>query len=172
MLCMFAWVLAATLVAPARAADPTPGSAAQAVALFLQSCVRYAGDTAGLRQAVQQGGYPEVPADHADEYLDGLPGAAYDVSGGQLALVLVSQDSGSCSVLADGVRGADVIKALEAGLRVARIVFTATDDAPEPQTGDLNNREYAASRDQQSWHMLVSTVKDPAGGTAILTTNP
>lgn len=172
MIRMLPLVLAAALTMPARGAEPAPDSAAQAVALFLQSCVRYAGDTTGLREAAQQAGYPEVSADHTDEYLDGLPGAAYDASGGRLALVLVSQDSGSCSVMADNVRGPDVVKELEAGLRAAGIAFTGSNDLPDPQTKDLDNREYAASRGGQSWQMLVSTVKDPAGGAAMLTTNP
>lgn len=165
-------VLIALAGKPAGAADVPPDSAARAVALFMQSCVRFAGDTQGLRDWIKTAAYQEVPATRADDFLDGLPGAAYDASGGKLALVLVSEDAGSCSVVADTVKGAELIDALEKDLRGAKITFTATDDPPEPQVRDLNNREYAASADQRSWHMLVSTVKNPAGGEAVLTTNP
>lgn len=157
---------------PASAVDVAPDSAARAVALFMQSCVRFAGDTQGLRDWVKNTGYPEVPASRADDFLDGLPGAAYDASGGKLSMVLVSDDGGSCSVVADAVKGAELIEALEKDLRGAKITFTATDDPPDPQIKDLNNREYTASAEQRNWHMLVSTVKDPAGGEAVLTTNP
>ncbi|MGH7156207.1 MAG: NMCC_0638 family (lipo)protein [Acetobacteraceae bacterium] len=165
-------VLVALGATPAGAVDATPDSAAGAVALFMQSCVRFATDTQGLRDWVKTAGFPEVPASRADDFLDGLPGAAYDASGGKLSMVLVSEDAGSCSVVADAVKGPELIGALEQNLRGAKINFTATDDPPDPQVKDLNNREYSASADQRSWHMLVSTVKDPAGGEAVLTTNP
>jgi hypothetical protein len=35
----------------------------------------------------------------------------------------------------------------------------------------LAHREYLASQGQQQWLLLVSTVKDPAGGQAMLTAN-
>lgn len=165
-------VLLALGATPAGAVDATPDRAADAVALFMRSCVRFAGDTQGLRDWVKSTGFPEVPATRVDDFLDGLPGAAYDASGGKLSMVLVSDDGGSCSVVADAVKGPELIAALENGLRGAKINFTATDDPPDPQVTDLNNREYAASADQRSWHMLVSTVKNPAGGEAVLTTNP
>ena len=164
--------LIALVAKPAVAIDVAPDSAARAVALFMQSCVRFAGDTQGLRDWIKTAAYPEVPASRADDFLNGLPGGAYDASGGKLSLVLVSEDGGSCSVVADTVKGAELIDVLEKVLRGAKINFTATDDPPDPQVKDLNNREYAASADQRSWHMLVSTVKDPAGGEAMLTTNP
>jgi hypothetical protein len=153
-------------------ADSGSDTATQAVALFMRHCLQFAGDTTALRNSVKAEGYQEVSAEHADDFLDGLPGAAYDASHGSLALVLVSQDSGSCSVVADNARGQDVVTNLDATLRAAKIEFTSTDDPPDANTKDLNNREYAASRAQQSWHMLISTVKDPAGGAAMLTMNP
>ncbi len=164
--------LAIVLAAPTQAADATPDPTTLGVSLFLASCVGFAGDSTGLRSWVSHAGYPEVPADRADEYLEGMPGAAYDASRGNYALVLVSEDSGSCSVVIDQAKGSQVIAALDKGLREANVTFTATDDTADPLQKDLNNREYAASAAGRSWHMLVSTAKDPAGGEAVLTTNP
>ena len=134
-------LLVAALAGPPVPADPVPDSATPLVALFMRSCVSFAGDATSLRQWVARTNLPEVPADHTDEFLNGLPGAAYDASGGTLALVLISQDDGSCSVIADSARGADVVTSLDATLRAANIAFTTADDAPDAQTKDLNNRD-------------------------------
>lgn len=169
-------ILAAVAVTSATAAaapvDPAANAAGQAVSLFMQSCVRFPDDRAALQAWIRQAGYPEIPADHANEFLGGLPGAAYDASGGALSLVIVQQDSGSCSVVADHADSRGVVRDLEQSLHAANVAFTATDDPPDPQTADLNNREYTASARGTSWHMLVSTAKDPGGGAALLTTNP
>jgi len=161
-----------SLTAAAPAAGPAQDSAGKAVGLFMRSCVRFPADRTALQAWIKQAGFPEVPADHADEFLNGLPGAAYDASGGTLSLVIVSQDSGSCSVVAGHASGSGLVQELERSLHAANIAFTATDDPPDPQTADLNNREYTVPAQDGAWHMLVSTVKDPAGGAALLTTNP
>ena len=162
----------AVVASVTAAAAPVRDSAGQAVSLFMQSCVRFPTDRTGLQAWIKQAGYPEVPADHADEFLNGLPGAAYDASGGSLSLVIVSQDSGSCSVVADHASGPGLVQELDRSLHAANIAFTAADDPPDPQTADLNNREYTVPAQDGAWHMLVSTAKNPAGGAALLTTNP
>jgi hypothetical protein len=172
-----AWILPVVavvgpLTAGAVPADQTQDAAGQTVSLFMQSCVRFPSDRTALQAWIKKAGYPEVPADHADEFLNGLPGAAYDASGGALSLVIVSQDSGSCSVVADHASGPSLVRELESRLHAANITFTAADDPPDPQTKDLNNREYTVPGQDGAWHMLVSTAKDPAGGAALLTTNP
>ncbi len=160
--------------ASAAAAQPlqVQDAAGQAVSLFMRSCVRFPSDRVALQAWIKQAGYPEVPADHADEFLNGLPGAAYDASGGTLSLVIVSQDSGSCSVVADHASGPGLVQELDRSLHAANITFTAADDPPDPHTADLNNREYTVPGQDGAWHMLISTAKNPAGGAALLTTNP
>lgn len=153
-------------------ADQPPDPAGRAVSLFMQGCIGALGDMPALRSWVEHAGLPEVPSDRADEFLNGLPGAAYDASAGQLALVLVAQDDGSCSVVMDNANGPDLVRDLEQTMRAENITFTPTDDPSDPQTKDLNNREYAATKDNRRWHMLVSTVKNAAGGPAMLTSNP
>jgi hypothetical protein len=172
-----AWTLPVVAVVGPLAAGAAPATqnqdaAGEAVRLFMQSCVQFPSDRAALQAWIKKAGYPEVPADHADEFLNGLPGAAYDASGGGLSLVIVSQDSGSCSVVADHANGPGLVRELENSLRAANITFTAADDPPDPHTKDLNNREYTVPGQNGGWHMLISTVKDPAGGAALLTTNP
>ncbi len=165
----------AVLVSLSAAAGPAgqvQDAAGHAVSLFMQSCVRFPSDRVALQAWIKQAGYPEVSADHADEFLNGLPGAAYDASGGAFSLVIVSQDSGSCSVVADHASSQGVVQELDRSLHAANIAFTATDDPPDPHSADLNNREYTVPGQDGAWHMLVSTAKDPAGGVALLTTNP
>ena len=169
---LLAVAVVASMSAAAAPAGPVQDSSSQAVNLFMRSCVRFPSDRTALQAWIKQAGYPEVPADHADEFLNGLPGAAYDASGGSLSLVIVSQDSGSCSVVADRASGPGLVQELDRSLHAANIAFTATDDPPDPQTADLNNREYTVPAQDGAWHMLVSTAKDPAGGAALLTTNP
>jgi hypothetical protein len=162
----------ASVSAAAAPTGPAQNSSSQAVSLFMRSCVRYPTDRTALQAWIKQAGYPEVPAEHADEFLDGLPGAAYDASGGALSLVIVSEDSGSCSVVADHANGADLVQQLDRSLNAAKIAFKAVDDPPDSHTADLNNREYTIPGQDGGWHMLVSTAKDPSGGAALLTTNP
>lgn len=165
-------ILPAVVAVASLSAAAAPDTAGQAVSLFMQSCVRYPTDRTGLQAWIKQAGYPEVPADHSEEFLNGLPGAAYDASGGALSLVIVAQDSGSCSVVADHASGPGLVQELDRSLHAANITFTAADDPPDPQTADLKNREYTVPGQDGAWHMLVSTAKDPAGGAALLTTNP
>jgi hypothetical protein len=164
--------VAGSLTAGAAPVDQAQRAAGQAVRLFMESCVRFPNDRTALQAWIKKAGYPEVPANQADEFLDGLPGAAYDASGDSLSLVIVSQDSGSCSVVADRASGPILVQDLERSLHAASIAFTAADDPPDPQTKDLNNREYTMSGQDGAWHMLISTARDPAGGAALLTTNP
>ncbi len=146
--------------------------AAQAAGLFMQSCVRYAAHPHGLRQWAAGHHLRQVPAPYANSFLYGLAGIVYDASTRAGKLVLVSQDSGSCSVVADHARGAALLHRLDTDLKSAGITYTITADGPDPQEKSLHNRAYDAAFGTRRWLMLVSTVRNPAGGEAMLTTNP
>ena len=175
-----ALVLAATPMACGAdpAAPPSaPGAAArdpaaQAAGLFMQSCVRFAAQPGALRRWVASKHLARVPAPYANDFLYGLPGVVYDATTPAGKLVLVSQDGGSCSVVAENAQGKLLLDRLDADLKSAGIAYKVTADGPDPLEKDLRNRAYDAAAGDRKWLMLVSTVNDPAGGEAMLTTNP
>ncbi len=95
----------------------------------------------------------------------------FDASNKDGKFVLVSEDGGSCSVVAETASGAGVIADLEQDLNEAKITFKVTGEKTDAEEKALRHREYVASQGQRQWLLLVSTVKDPAGGQAMLTAN-
>ena len=161
----------AAVVDGGSADDP----AAQAAGLFMQSCVRFAANTKGLRQWAARHHLPRIRPPHDEAFLYGLPGMVFDATataGRPIKLVVVSEDSGSCSVVVEHAKGVALLHRLDADLKAAGVVFKVTEDGPDAQEKDLRNRAYDAGLDGKHWQMLVSTVADPAGGEAMLTTNP
>ena len=162
---------ALALTAPARAEDPPQAAAKQVAGLFMQSCLQFAGDKEGLRDWAKKTGLKRVPADIQDRFLYGLPGMVFDASNKDGKFVLVSEDGGSCSAIAEMAIGTVVIADLEKDMNDAKITFKVTSEKADTEEKVLHHREYQASQGQREWLLLVSTVKDPAGGQAMLTAN-
>ena len=106
-----------------------------------------------------------------EHFLYGLPGTVFDASNKDGKFVLVSEDGGSCSVLAEIASGPAVISDLEQNLKEAQITFNVTGEKADAEEKALRHREYVASQGRREWLLLVSIVKDPAGGQAMLTAN-
>lgn len=138
----------------------------------MQSCVQFAAQPEALRQWIKSKHLKPVPKPYANDFLYGLPGVVYNATTAAGKLVLVSQDGGSCSVVAESAQGAALLDQLETDLKAAGIAYNVTADGPDPLEKDLHNRAYDASSGGKHWLMLVSTVNDSAGGEAMLTTNP
>jgi hypothetical protein len=164
----------APLVPAARADDPLPpdSPAAQVVGLFMQSCVRFAQDPAGLRAWAVTAGMTPLPPEGQQAFLYGLPGEVFDASTKVGKLVVISENSGSCSALAESASGGEVVQTLEAVLRLAHIDFTMTHEDDDKEEKALHHREYTASQNGRQWEMLISTVKGGAPGEVMLTTSP
>jgi len=158
----------------ARAEDvPGSGAAAQIVGLFMQSCVRFAGDPVGLRAwAVHDGGMRALPSEGQQAFLYGLPGEVFDASTKEGKLVLISESSGACSAMAESASGTEVVKGLEQAMQLSHINFTMTHEDDDKSENILHHREYTASQGKREWDMLVSTVKGAAPGEVMLTTSP
>jgi hypothetical protein len=156
----------------ARADDPGSSAATQVVGLFVQSCVRFVGNAADLRQWAHQTGLPLLPKEAQQSFLYGLPGEVYDASTPDDKLVLISEDGGSCSALAESANGEAVAATLERVMRAAHIAFMLTHEDDDTEEKALHHRSYAVSRGGRQWQMLVSTVKDTASGEVMLTANP
>ena len=161
----------AALTTPARADDPPNVAAKQVTGLFVQSCLRFAGDKDGLRGWAGTSGLKALPTGVQDRFLYGLPGVVFDASNNVGKFVLVSEDGGSCSVVAEMASGPVVITDLEQDLNDARISFKVTAERADAEEKALKHREYQASQGQRGWLLLVSTVKDSKGGQAMLTAN-
>jgi hypothetical protein len=161
-------IVAATF---ARAEDPQNVTAKQAAGLFMQSCIQFAGNKDGVRDWARKTGLKELPPAVQDRFLYGLPGVVFDASNKDGKFVLVSEDGGSCSVVAEMASGDALISNLEQDLKEAKISFKMTAEKPDTEEKSLNHREYQASQGDRSWLLLVSTVKDPAGGQVMLTAN-
>ena len=172
--------LAAHAAEPAAPSLPPPAvqgggvrdPAAQAAGLFMQSCVRFAAQPKALRHWAAGRQLAQLPGVYANSFLYGLPGRVYDATTPAGRLVLVSQDGGSCSVVADKANGSALLDRLDADLKAAGVTYKITADGPDPQEKALHNRAYDASLGGRHWLMLISTVGGAAGGVVMLTTNP
>jgi hypothetical protein len=164
---------AAGLAVPApTATDPTTGdAAAQVVGLFMQSCVRFAGDPDGLRAWAPKAGMQPLPAQGQRAFLYGLPGVVFDASTKSDKLVVISENEGACSAMSESASGPVVVKTLEQGLQQAHIDFTMTHEDDDQQEKTLHHREYTASQGDRRWEMLISVVKGAAPGEVMLTTS-
>jgi hypothetical protein len=168
---IMAWAAALTIAtaAAARAADPPDAAAKQVAGLFMQSCVQFAGDREGLRGWATKLDLRVLPPAVQGRFLHGLPGVVFDASNQDGKFVLVSEEGGSCSVIAERASGAKTVVDLEKDLNDARISFRMTAEIGDPEERLLQHREYVASQGDRAWLLLISTVKDAAGGQVMLT---
>ncbi|MBS0639030.1 MAG: hypothetical protein U1E70_14025 [Acetobacteraceae bacterium] len=161
-------MLAALLLAgPARADQATA-----LVGLFVQSCLNYAGDPPGLRAWAAQKGLPPVPEQARKAFLRGAPGQVFDASDNEGKFVLISSDDGICAAVTDRVTQVATVAALEAGLRAAGITFRLAIERDDKSIADIHDREYLATKSGRNWRILLATVKDSAGGQAMITGAP
>ena len=154
-----------------RAEEPPNVAAQQVAGLFMQSCIQFAGDSGGLRGWARKTGLNVLPAAVQQRFLYGLPGVVFDASSKGGKFVLVSEDGGSCSTLAEMASGPVVISTLERNLSDARISFKVTGEKADSEERVLQHREYHISQGSRELLLLISTVKDPVGGQAMLTAN-
>ena len=153
---------------PARAGDPAP----ELVGLFVQGCLNFAGDPAGLRTWAQQQRLPEVPQPARAMFLHGAPGTVFDATAAGEKLVLVSSDDGICAAVTNKAAGPAVAAALEGDLRRLDIRFRLVIERDDTHAKAIHYREYLAARGKRAWRISLATVKDPQGGRAMLTAAP
>jgi hypothetical protein len=134
--------------------------------------MHFVGDATGLRQWAVRSGLQPLPEEGQQQFLYGLPGEVFDASTKDGKLVLISENGGSCSAMAESANGRDVVAVLERVMRLAHIAFTMTREDDDTTERVLHHREYIASEGTRQWQMLVSTVRGSASGEAMLTTNP
>jgi hypothetical protein len=147
-------------------------NARQLAGLFMQSCMRFAGDRSGVRDWAHRTGLADVPEPARVAFLHGASGMAFDASNTNGKFVLISDDAGGCSAVAEMANGPAVFDALEAAMRQAGIGFTLGREVADPEEKQLQHREYTASQGTRTWRIVAGTVRDQQGGQAMLTANP
>jgi hypothetical protein len=157
-------ILALLLTAGAAQADE-PSASAQLAGLFIQGCLRFAGDASALRVWAGRTGLPDLPEAASKAFLHGAPGRTFDASVSGTKLVLVSSDDGICAAMTDNAATDAVSGALEGGLSQAGIAFRLAIDRDDTNAKALHFREYLATRYGRSWRILAATVNSPSGHT-------
>ena len=138
----------------------------------MQSCIQFAGDRSGLRDWAKKNDLQELPAKVRDQFLRGSSGTVFDASNTVGKFVLISDEAGGCSAVAEKADGSAVVAALEDDMHRAGIVLTLRHDSPDPQEPQLHLRDYVASLGGRSWRIVAGTVRDQQGGRAMLTATP
>ncbi|MGD0431291.1 MAG: hypothetical protein ABSA58_09380 [Acetobacteraceae bacterium] len=160
--------LAALLVPVTAGAGPEEDLAA----LFMRSCMVYAGAPDALRQWAAQMKLPEVPDPARAAFLNGAPGKVFDASSDVGKFALLSSNDGICAVVTDHAGDQETARELERALTEAGVRFRLVierDDKPNPK---LHHREYLAARKGSAWRLLAATVRDNSPGQAMLTAAP
>jgi hypothetical protein len=146
-------------------------NAIQLAGLFMQSCVQFVEDRTGLRDWAHRTGLADVPEPARAEFLHGAPGVVFDASNTTGKFVLISDDGGGCSAIAEMANGVALFGALEADMRQTGIGFTLSRDVTDPEEKQLQHREYTAWQATRRWRIITGTVRDQQGGQAMLTAN-
>lgn len=153
--------------APASGGSPESGSLV--ARLFVETCLGFPGNSAGLRAGLAQLGVPQLPPPVAGIFLGSRPGVVYDTSVDDVRLALASADDGSCSAYAETAVAAQTVQALEATLSQAGIAATLMGEHVDPQTPALSHRDYRAMIGGRPWLILVTTTTAPGQIQAVLT---
>ena len=123
-------------MAQTAAPDPDVG---QVAGLFLQSCLRFAGDPAALRSWIAAHQLPQVPEAQAPLFLGSIgTGQVFGASTASGKHALVSYDSGACQVIAMAGDASAVQQKLLAslhdlGVAVSRVLARSTPDGSSTQ---------------------------------------
>jgi hypothetical protein len=160
------------LVSTAAAAAEPLDAHQQLAGLFMQSCIAYAGNPAGLRNWARDTGLTELHDPARAAFTHGAPGQVFDASNPSGKFVVVSSDDGLCSVLTDQASGRLVVGALESDLTASGITYRMVIERDDARIPELHNREYLATKNGRSWRILAATVRDPQPGQAMLTAAP
>jgi hypothetical protein len=163
ILCTLAFLSAA----PARADQP-----AQMVGLFMQSCVRFAGDTAGLRRWATDTGIKPLPPGGQAAFLQNQRGIAYDATNAEGKFVVASGEAGSCFVVAERADTARLTSDLEQALQQAGLTFTVGAETVDPADKTLLHREFRIRKAGHAWRIVLSTGRADSGAHPMLAIAP
>lgn len=135
---------------------PTPDlDAPQTVALFERSCLRFTGNTAGLRDWIGSYQLPRVPVAQANAFLNGRAGQVFSASNAAGMRALVSHDNGTCHVIAMASDPSVAGEILLANLRRAGAAVTPVLERAKPDGSSLQQM-YRASLGSKRWLLSIT----------------
>ena len=146
--------------------------AEQSVGLFMQSCVRFAGDSTGLRRWATQTGLKPLPPGGQAAFLQNQRGIAYDATNPQGKFVVASGEAGSCFVVAEHADAGQLTSDLEQALQQGGLPFTGGAETVDPADKNLRHREFRVRKANHSWRIVLSTGVADSGAHPMLTILP
>ncbi len=155
------------LAAPARA--DSPGD--HLVGLFVQGCLPFVGNVAGLRDWAARLHLPVLPEAGRRAFLQDQPGVVFDATDPGGKLVLISAADGNCDAVADKADPA-LAHELEHALARLGVSLTVSADRDDPEEKALHYREYIARKGDRSWRIVVSTGKPGSDAHPMLSASP
>jgi hypothetical protein len=138
----------------------------------MQSCVRFAGDTAGLRRWAGETGLKPLPPGGQAAFLRNQRGIAFDATNAEGKFVVISGEAGSCSTVAQRADSARLTGDLEQALRQAGLGFTGGAEADDPTDRKLHYREFRVRKADRMWKVVLSTGSADSGAHPMLTILP
>ncbi|MFG1287008.1 NMCC_0638 family (lipo)protein [Xanthobacter versatilis] len=134
-----------------------PDGSAQAVGLFAQACLQFAGNPAAVRHFLNAKQVPALSADATRIFLKDHIGVGFDASNRVTRMALISEDNSVCSVFAESVDTTAVNPLLQTVTRKAGLQLNATD---ERERGGLTSRFYKVAIAGRPYNIVVSTGND------------
>lgn len=159
---------ALVLASPGWAEGRAEAGAEQMAGLFVQSCVRFAGDAKALRQWAGGVRLPPLPPQGQEAFLKGRPGIAYDATNSMGKFVVISGDDGSCSAIAQVASPSTLLDALERLLTGAGLRLAPASDHNDPEEKALHWQDYRVLGGTRPWRVAVGTASGASGGQALL----
>jgi hypothetical protein len=132
--------------------------AEQTVGLFEQSCLRFAGDPAGLRAWILAHALPQVAGGQAAPFLESGTGEVFGASTPTVKLALVSKDDGACEVIAMTDDPPTVLQILLASLGNLGATTSHMTVRSKP---DLSSTQYLFDAAQGARHWKISVTSKP-----------
>jgi hypothetical protein len=155
--------LAATVsVACGQAPDPQVEGARQVVGLFASTCIRFAGNVAGLRVFMTERHVPELTSDGRAIFLRGRHGVGFDATNKVTRLALISEDNGVCSAFADRADKMRSVELIEAVVKRQGIAVTKRSDQ---ESGAAHSHVYELIIGNKPFTLVFST--NPNSGATI-----
>jgi hypothetical protein len=167
-----ALALSALLLRTAHAEPGAATGAEQMAGLFVQSCMRFAGDVRGLRQWIADARLSALPQPGQEAFLNGRPGIVFDATNGAGKFALISGDDGSCAVVAQIAHPASLVATFERLLRPSGVTLELAGERIDPEEKALRWRDYRAAKGPRRWSIAVGTASDSPNGMAMLSARP
>ncbi|MSP04622.1 MAG: hypothetical protein EXR05_05130 [Acetobacteraceae bacterium] len=135
-------------------------AAQRAGTLFVQGCVHYADNAAGLRVWAGKIGLPALPELGQAGFLKGAVRVTYDASNPARKYVVIGIDDGGCMVLAETVNTGELVPASEVELAGAGIPTALDGDPADVGTDGMRHRTYHAAQGQRGWAIVIGHSPD------------